>query len=61
VPKTNEENGELDRDRMLWDVGVVVKHVVVLDEFHEAIENGGRNPKFLSKPVWMVASKVGEI
>jgi hypothetical protein len=35
VPKANEEDGELDTDGMLWDVGVVVKDAIVFDEFHD--------------------------
>ena len=61
VPKANEENSELDGDGMLWDVGVVVEDAVVLDDFHEAVENRWRNSEFLSKPVWMIMSKVGQI
>jgi hypothetical protein len=39
VPKTNKEDGKLDRDGMLWDVGVVMKDGVVFNESHEAVEN----------------------
>ena len=59
--KANEKDGKLDRDGMLWDVGVVVEDTVVLDEFHEAVKNGWRNSEFLLKPVWMIVSKVGQI
>jgi hypothetical protein len=39
VAKTNEEDGELDGNGMLWDMGVVVKDPVVFDELHEAIKD----------------------
>jgi len=35
----NEKDGKLDRDKMLWDIGVVVKYPMVFDEFHEAVKN----------------------
>ncbi len=57
----NEKNGELDRDGMLWDVGVVVEDAIVLDEFHKAVENRWRNSEFLLKLIWMIVSKVGQI
>ena len=39
MPDTNKEDGELDRDGMLWDVGVVVKDIMVFDEFHEMVKD----------------------
>jgi hypothetical protein len=39
VPDTNKEDGKLDGDGRLWDVGPVVKDLMVLDEFHKAIKN----------------------
>jgi len=39
VPKVNEKDSKLDRDGMLWDIGVVVEDAIVLDEFYEVIEN----------------------
>jgi hypothetical protein len=35
----NEEDGELDLDGMLRDMGVVVKYRVVFDELHEAVKD----------------------
>ena len=61
MPKVNEKDGELDRDGMLWDIGVVVEDAIVLNEFHKAVENGWRNSEFLLKSVWMIVSKVGQI
>jgi len=58
VPDANEEDGELSGDGMLGDMGVVVKYMVVLDEFHQAVEDEGRDTKSLSKAIWMIASKV---
>jgi hypothetical protein len=39
VPDTDKEDGELDRDRKLRDVGVIVDDVVVFDEFCETVED----------------------
>jgi len=32
MPNTNKEDGELDVSGMLWDVGVVMEDVVIVDE-----------------------------
>ena len=39
VAKMDEEDGELDGNGMLWDMGVVVKDIIIFDELHEAIED----------------------
>jgi hypothetical protein len=39
VPDTNKKDGQLNGRGMLWDVGVVVEDDVVIDEFHEAVED----------------------
>ena len=36
---TNEKDGELGRNGMLWDVGVVMENMMVFDKFHEAVKN----------------------
>jgi hypothetical protein len=40
MPNTNEKDGELGRDRMLWDIGVVVEDGVILDEILEVVKDG---------------------
>jgi hypothetical protein len=32
MPNTNKKDGELDVSGMLWDVGVVMEDVVIVDE-----------------------------
>jgi hypothetical protein len=39
MPDANKKDGKLDGDEMLWHVGVVVKYIMVFDEFYEAVEN----------------------
>jgi hypothetical protein len=39
VPEADEKDGELNGNGMLWKVGVVVKNMMVLDEFHEAVKD----------------------
>jgi hypothetical protein len=43
VPNADEKDGELDRNGLLWDVGVVVKDVVVFDKLDEAVEDRWRD------------------
>ena len=38
MPETDKKDGKLDWDGMLWDMGVVVKDVVLVDEFHETVK-----------------------
>jgi hypothetical protein len=39
VANADKKYGELDGDGMLWDVGVVVEDVMVLDKLHEAVKH----------------------
>jgi hypothetical protein len=40
VAKMNEKYGELGGNGMLWNMGVVVKDLVVFDELYEAVKDG---------------------
>jgi hypothetical protein len=39
VPNTDKEDGELDRNGKLRDVGVIVEDVVVFNEFHKTVKD----------------------
>jgi hypothetical protein len=39
VPNTDKEDGKLERNGMLWDMGVVVEDTMVFDKLHEAVED----------------------
>jgi len=46
-----EKNHELNRDRELWVVRIVVENPVWLDTFNKLVENGRGYMKFLAKSI----------
>ena len=58
VPDMEEQNGKLNVNRMLWNVGIVVKDLMVFDKAYKAIKNLWWDVKFFSKLIWMIMFKV---
>ena len=38
MPETDKKDGKLDGNGMLQDMGVVMKDVMIVDEFHKMVE-----------------------